>query len=80
MNTGNLLNSPLIKGQSSSCSVYKFNTPLSIKVVVEEGEGEIKEKQLRLKVSINHIALLLKHIVDPLLLPFLKDQSSILSF
>jgi len=43
MITGNLLNSSPIKGRSSSCSVYKFNTPLSIKVVVEEGEGEIKE-------------------------------------
>ncbi len=49
MITGNLLNSSLMKGRSSSCSVYKFNTPLSIKVVVEvveEGEGEIEEKQL----------------------------------
>jgi hypothetical protein len=56
MITGNLLNSSLIKGQSSSCSVSKFYTPLSIKVVEEVVEGgererEIEEKQSRLKVK-----------------------------
>jgi hypothetical protein len=82
MNTGTLFNSPLIKSQSSSCSVSKFNTPLSTKVteVVYEVVGEIKEKQLRFKVSIKHIALLLNNFVHPLPLPFLKDQSSIQSF
>jgi len=82
MIAGNLLNSSLIKGRSSSCSVSKFNTPLSTKVteVVDEVVGEIKEKQLRLKVSINHIALLLNDFIHPLPISFLKDQSIIQSF
>jgi len=51
MITGNLLNSSPIKGRSSSCSVYKFNTPLSIKVVEEVVEGGEREREIEEKQS-----------------------------